>query len=80
MQLAGVPQDYSRVRQDRVGKDKADGWCLRRKRDQFDYKAIMDEAEEDDTGLNRVKEGRVLCMFRWWFVVTCLRREWHMGF
>jgi hypothetical protein len=80
VQLAGLPQEYGRVRQDSIRKDKADRWRLRGRRDQFDNKAIVDEAEEDDTGLNRVEERRVLCVFRWWFVVTRLRWEWHMGF
>jgi hypothetical protein len=71
---------HSGARQDCIGKDKADGWCLHRKRDKFDYVAIMDEAEEYDADLNRVKEGRVLCVFRWWFVVACLRGKWDIGF
>jgi hypothetical protein len=42
----------------------------------------VDEAEEDDTGLNRVEVGRVLCVFRfrWWSIVACLRQGCHIGF
>jgi hypothetical protein len=52
VQLACFPEDHSRVRQDGIGENEADGGRLCRKRDQLEDKAIVDEAEEDEAGLD----------------------------
>lgn len=51
MEFARLPQDQVGVRQDGVGKDKANRRRLRGERDELDDEAIVYETEEDDSRL-----------------------------
>jgi hypothetical protein len=56
MDFARLPQDQGGVRQDGVGKDKANRRGLRGERHKLDDEAIVDETEEDGSRLYRVEE------------------------